>query len=260
VQVTFRGAPDDVAVSIHAYGADGRLPYSLSGAAFEIIAQEQDSQIGVESFSEPITIAVSYDETQIRGSESTLTLFYFDEQMKSWRPLPTRVDTTQNRIFAQSDHLSSFDINPQDWEAARLPSMAAFQVSTYTGAASYSFPIQVPPGPAGLQPSLALSYNSQTVDSAGSRTQASWVGMGWSLDSGYIQRNQNGTPDYYEDDTFTLQANGVGGLLLPVPENEGGDGDSATIDYRLADEASGASANTRRQAMLVDIMAIDRIG
>ena len=99
--------------------------------------------------------------------------------------------------------------------------------------ATYSFPIQVPPGPGGLQPSLALSYNSQTVDGAISRTQASWVGMGWSLDTGYIQRSMNGTPNYFEDDTFSLEVNGVGGLLLPIADQ---DGDPNTIDYHFADE------------------------
>jgi hypothetical protein len=84
-----------------------------------------------------------------------------------------------------------------------------------------------------LQPGLALSYNSQIADGFTSSAQASWVGLGWSLGESYIQRSQSGTRDDLQDDTFTLQVNGVSGLLMPI-ENQ--DGDSSTDDYRLQED------------------------
>jgi len=87
----------------------------------------------------------------------------------------------------------------------RSPSagMGAFQTSLYTGAATYTYPIEVPPGTNGLAPSLFLSYNSHSA-----RGRAGWVGLGWELSPHYIQRDVNYTPDNTADDEFDLILNG----------------------------------------------------
>ena len=50
-----------------------------------------------------------------------------------------------------------------------------------SGAFTYSYPVSVPPVPGGLEPKVALGYDSQSVDGLTSSTnnQASWVGDGW---------------------------------------------------------------------------------
>ena len=60
-----------------------------------------------------------------------------------------------------------------------------------SGAFNYSYPIQVPPVPGGLEPDIALDYNSQAVDGLSSATnnQASWIGDGWNYTPGYIERD-----------------------------------------------------------------------
>ncbi len=55
-------------------------------------------------------------------------------------------------------------------------------VSTQTGALQYSYPIAVPPGRLGNEPSLALSYSSQAPIYGG-------VAAGWSLSIPEIQRD-----------------------------------------------------------------------
>lgn len=55
-------------------------------------------------------------------------------------------------------------------------------VSTQTGAVTYSYPITVPPGRLGMQPSLALAYSSQAPVYGG-------IAAGWSLDIPEIRRD-----------------------------------------------------------------------
>jgi YD repeat-containing protein len=205
-----------------------RPPYSLSGQPFEITAERRGNGEKVDRFAKPLTIEIDYDESQLHGEETGLTLFYYDEKEGRWISLPSHVDLKQNRLIAQTDHLTNFDIDIQSWQAARLPGMEAFQVADFTGAATYSLPIWVPAGPAGLQPELSLQYNSQVVDSATANTQASWVGMGWSLDTGFIERDMNGTNDFQGDDTFSLVVGGMSSLLLPAEGDNG--------YFRTADE------------------------
>lgn len=66
----------------------------------------------------------------------------------------------------------------------------------FTGAFSSSVPITVPPGRKGMQPSLALTYRSSNPNS--------WVGLGFSLNPGYIARSTRLGPAKYIDtqDTF----------------------------------------------------------
>ena len=50
-----------------------------------------------------------------------------------------------------------------------------------SGAATTSIPIEVPPGRKGMAPNLSLNYNSNSSNG--------WIGVGWGLDMGGIQRN-----------------------------------------------------------------------
>jgi RHS repeat-associated protein len=58
-----------------------------------------------------------------------------------------------------------------------------------SGAYTYSYPVEVPPVPGGLEPSVALDYSSQTVDglNASTNNEASWIGDGWTYDPGFVE-------------------------------------------------------------------------
>lgn len=58
-----------------------------------------------------------------------------------------------------------------------------------SGAYEYSYPIDVPPVPGGLKPTVALDYTSQAVDgmNASTNNEASSIGDGWNYAPGFIE-------------------------------------------------------------------------
>ncbi len=216
IQVTFPegSLSEKVLVSIEK-PTQKTLPVdSLSGSPFEITAVTETTKAEVSQFPQEVEIQVRYDETELSGDEDDLRLFWYDPKDGQWKlPLRQHVDTENNILHAYTDHFTVFDTYNSGWQSAETPTLELFQHAGTTGAASFSLPIKLPPGPGGFQPSLSLSYNSQVVDSATTDTQASWVGMGWSLDAGaYVERNGFGTKDE-SDDSYNLTLQGMGGAL-----------------------------------------------
>lgn len=75
-----------------------------------------------------------------------------------------------------------------------------------SGAAVSSIPIVVPPGRKGIEPKLALNYNFNSRNG--------WIGVGWSLDMGAIQRSTKRGVDYDADD-YVVTVNGSASELVP---------------------------------------------
>src|SRR5258706_709761 len=185
----------------------------------------------LHQFPAEIYIDVDYSDLDLAGkSELDLMLYYYDTTLQEWVTLPSHADPKTKTLHAYTTHFTVFDVGGNNFQASHLPSVDAFQVSQFTGAGSYSLPIEVPAGPGGLQPNLSLNYNSQVIDQSTTQTQASWVGMGWSLETGSIERNTRGTTtDYYgpgdvfhgvvEDDTFMLNVAGVTTTIVKYGSN-----------------------------------------
>ncbi len=85
----------------------------------------------------------------------------------------------------------------------------SFQPDLFTGRAATSIPIAVPPGRKALQPALALMYSSASRNG--------WLGAGWGMDFGYIERSTRaGVPKYDSSDTYTFLLHGVNSELIQV--------------------------------------------
>ncbi len=78
-----------------------------------------------------------------------------------------------------------------------------FKTSLYTGSATYTYPIEVPPGTNKLTPNLSLNYQSSAAIG-----RAELVGLGWDLGLSYIQRDVRYTPNDTSDDKYILTLEG----------------------------------------------------
>ena len=204
----------DTSIDIGQPSGDALPATSLIGESFEISAKDQQSKTALHQFAKEIEIEVSYADLNIPEEKiENLFLYWYNPDIKEWEALPSSVNPKTKTLRGTTDHFSVFSVGVNKWQAAHVPTVDDFQVAGFTGAATYSTPIEVPAGPGGLQPSLTLSYNSQVVDQATTETQASWVGMGWSLDPGSIEMNTADTPGS-ADDTYSVNVGGISSRLI----------------------------------------------
>lgn len=84
-----------------------------------------------------------------------------------------------------------------DYKATSLAQSSQWGVDAGSGAFTWSYPMSVPPVPGGMQPTVGLSYNSQSIDgqTAATNNQGSWIGQGFSYDPGYIERSYKACAD-----------------------------------------------------------------
>ncbi|HEX8532018.1 MAG TPA: hypothetical protein VF646_18415, partial [Cytophagales bacterium] len=75
-------------------------------------------------------------------------------------------------------------------------------VNLFSGDFNYNLPVLEIPGPDGAGYALSLSYHSGNA----SEDESSWVGFGWTLNPGAINRNARGFPDDYHE-TAVMQYN-----------------------------------------------------
>ncbi|MER8099178.1 RHS repeat-associated core domain-containing protein [Kitasatospora sp. NPDC094016] len=77
------------------------------------------------------------------------------------------------------------------YAATSLSPSMAWSGGSNLGNFTYTYPIQLPAGLGAKPPTVALSYDSATVDGLTSSTnaQASWIGDGWNYAPGFVERS-----------------------------------------------------------------------
>ncbi|MBI2547900.1 tandem-95 repeat protein [Candidatus Woesearchaeota archaeon] len=117
----------------------------------------------------------------------------------------TQADTEETEMAQTLDQKSMtlpYVYDPAVPQQGKLESSSMFKTSLYTGAAIYSYTINVPPGINGLEPQVSISYNHQNTENGG------FLGRGWSLSQNYVDRDVHYTSENISDDTYRLVFDG----------------------------------------------------
>jgi hypothetical protein len=185
------------------------------------------------NFGSTLRITLPYDPALIPVgmSASDIRTFYHDVNAKKWEALPlVKVDTKARTVTSTTTHFTDFtlstittpdsgapinddpstikDIKAAD-PGANVNLIAPPQASS-NGDAHLSYPIQLPQGRHGQQPTLAITYDSGATSTDG------WMGLGWDLAAPDIEVDtQFGVPRYdaaNETETYLMD----GAELTPV--------------------------------------------
>lgn len=88
-------------------------------------------------------------------------------------------------------------------ETPKVRMFGQYSTNLFPGSATYSYLIDMPKGVNDLEPTVFLSYNSQSA-----KSRPGILGAGWSLNQDLIYRDVNGTPDNTADDKFIMILDG----------------------------------------------------
>jgi RHS repeat-associated protein len=174
-------------------------------------------------FAARVQVSLPYDKALIPAgfSEQDLYSYFFDEELGQWSLLErVKVDTQAMVVVSATDHFTdminavvvapdhpetqAFNPNSIAGVKAADPGAAIALIAppqpSYSGDAQLTYPIELPPGRAGMQPHLTLSYRSDGGNG--------WLGVGWDLATPAVTIDTRwGVPRYdpgLETETYTL--------------------------------------------------------
>ncbi|HEY4108073.1 SpvB/TcaC N-terminal domain-containing protein [Puia sp.] len=182
-------------------------------------------------FAQDAKLTLSYDSAAIPDgyTEKDIRTYYFDEKKGHWIALPLdSVSAGSRKIISRTGHFT--DMINAIIKAPESPQVEAYNSNSMKGikaadpgravnliappkanpmgGASLGYPIELPAGRHGLQPQVAIGYNSAGGDG--------WMGMGWDLSTPCIGIDTRwGVPRFdaqNETETYTMS----GAQLSPV--------------------------------------------
>ncbi|MBL7070476.1 MAG: VCBS repeat-containing protein, partial [Candidatus Omnitrophica bacterium] len=91
--------------------------------------------------------------------------------------------------------------------------LTSFQNDIFTGRSTLSVPISAPAGRKGIKPNISINYSSGSGNG--------FVGVGWSLEMGAIERSvKKGLPNYTSSDTFLFNSGSGQGEFTSIGSGE----------------------------------------
>jgi hypothetical protein len=107
--------------------------------------------------------------------------------------------STQSTVLALTTAPSG---SAGDYKATALSASSSWQAGSAAGEFSWNYPMDTPDGLGGPEPDLSLAYSFGSIDGrvASTNNQSSWVGDGWDIDTGFIERRYKSC---YDDVTTT---------------------------------------------------------
>lgn len=183
------------------------------------------------TFTTAVGITLPFDTARIPAGygPGDVRTFYFDEDQRRWLAIPRdSIQPRDGRVRSLTKHFSDYingiiqvpespetmgytPTSIKDYKAgdvsAGITPIAPPQANN-TGAVTTRFPLKLPQGRQGMQPDLAIQYNSEGGNG--------WMGLGWNLSTPSISiETRWGVPRYsdtLETETYLLD----GEMMSPV--------------------------------------------
>jgi hypothetical protein len=144
-------------------------------------------------FQKPATITYTLPQAEIPGTAVELGYYdYLQDKILATGQIST-VATDSYSINFSIVHFSTYAAL-KSFTSTGAPIGGGVRIplpDMFTGSFSHAIPLTVSPGRKGMQPSLGLSYRSSNPNS--------WLGLGFSLNPGYIVRSTRLGPPSYDD-------------------------------------------------------------
>ncbi|WP_435192926.1 polymorphic toxin-type HINT domain-containing protein [Streptomyces sp. NRRL F-5630] len=225
----------------------------VKGLLFTIAPQDRTAEVAAQKSA--VSVGVDYDSfagTYGGSYASRLHLVSYPacvltspekDACRTATPVASRNDTAAKSLTTSAVTLSpsaptvlaaeaDASGDKGDFKATSLSDAASWSTNLNSGDFNWSYDFETPAVPGDLQPNLRLSYSSSSIDgrTANTNNQGSWVGDGFELGTGSIERRykpcaddgQKGTNGStpgdlcWDYDNAFLTFNGKGGELVPT--------------------------------------------
>lgn len=183
-----------------------------------------DSDV-VDSFDAPATVTIDLsdliDPEWAAARPPVVSTRRTEEE--NWTAVESMFEPKTGLLTFTTSHFSSYQVTtePELWRLLYNPPGS----SAYSGAATYQYPLELPPGIAGLTPDLTLSYSSRPAEGMRVPAMSQGFGAGWGLPQAQINSSNagyfyiddgTGNNKGYDANGFTLVLNGMNYYLNPL--------------------------------------------